>query len=138
MPPRLTHVVDACAIIAYLKNEPGHENFADLIMDENHTLAIHPFNLSEVYLEYLRADTEEIANEAFRTITEMLRVLTEDCDEGFMQRVARWKNRYADFPWGDAFVAAAAEEHACVLVTADHKDFEEVELRREVAVHWIR
>ncbi len=36
-----THIVDASALIAYFKQEPGHENLASLLGDEHNLLAMH-------------------------------------------------------------------------------------------------
>ena len=55
MAPPPTHIVDASALIAYFKEEAGHEKFRDLLADEQNILAIHATNLCEVYYGYLRA-----------------------------------------------------------------------------------
>jgi PIN domain nuclease of toxin-antitoxin system len=60
-----THIVDASALIAYFKQEAGHENFSSLLADEQNVLAIHATNLCEVYYGYLRADGLEKAEDAW-------------------------------------------------------------------------
>lgn len=62
--PVITHVVDASALIAYFKEEPGHERFAKLLADEENVLAIHIVNLCEVYYAYYRSDGQSRAEEA--------------------------------------------------------------------------
>jgi predicted nucleic acid-binding protein len=39
---------------------------------------------------------------------------------------------------GDSFVAACAEEHAAILVTADHTDFDPVQQAGLIRVEFIR
>ena len=53
MAPPPTYIVDASALIAYFKEEAGHEKFRDLLADEQNILAIHATNLCEVYYGYL-------------------------------------------------------------------------------------
>ena len=72
MPPAITHVVDASALIAYFKGEQGHERVATLLMDERNNLAIHIVNLCEVYYGYLRSDGLQKANEAWERATKLL------------------------------------------------------------------
>ena len=62
-----SHIVDASALIAYLKKEVGHEKFAALLADENNVLAIHATNLCEVYYNYLRSDGAQIAETAWQS-----------------------------------------------------------------------
>ncbi len=135
MPAAITHIVDASALIAYFKGEQGHERVASLLMDERNNLAIHTVNLCEVYYGYLRSDGLEKANEAWERATKLLGVL-ETIDGGFIKRVARWKVN-PGLGLGDSFVAACAEEHAAILVTAD-PDFEPVQQAGLVRVEFIR
>lgn len=88
LPP--THIVDASALIAYFKEEAGHENFRALLADEQNVLAIHATNLCEVYYGYLRADGSDKAEEAWQKATEILGVI-ERLDAQFIKRVGRWK-----------------------------------------------
>src|SRR3989338_4083337 len=123
MAGRPTHVVDACAVIAYLKAENGHERFAEILRDERNSPAIHAVNLCEVYYDFLKSDSIEVAEEAWRSASSVLAVV-ERVDEGFMKRVARWKVGYIvdgyNLGLADAVAAATAEEFACPLVTVDH------------------
>jgi len=136
MPPIITHIVDACALIAYFKQENGHEVFEALFADDENVLAIHSTNLCEVYYGYLRADGIDRAEEAWGNAIAILGVI-EKMDSQFMKRVGRWKVDY-NLPLGDAFAAAAAEEHACALVTTDHNDFDPVEAAGVLQIVWLR
>lgn len=136
MPAAITHIFDASALIAYFKEEQGHERVTALLEDERNRLAIHAINLCEVYYGYLRVDGLERANEAWERATKLLGVL-ETIGEGFMKRVGRWKVNLG-LGLGDSFVAACAEEHAAILVTADHTDFDPVQQAGLVRVEFIR
>ncbi len=134
--PRPTHIVDASALIAYLKGEDGQDRFAELLRDERNVLAMHSANLCEVYYDYLRSDGPERAEEAWAKGSEVLGIV-ERADPQFMKRVGRMKVDY-NLGFADAFAAATAEEHACPLVTTDHNDFERVEQAGVVQIVWLR
>jgi len=96
--------------------------------------------LCEVYYGYLKSDGLEKANEAWERATELLGVL-ENVSEGFVKRVARWKVNPGlprGLGLGDSFVAATAEEHAAILVTADHGDFDPVQQAGLIRIEFIR
>ncbi len=140
MPPAVTHVVDASALIAYFKQEPGHERVAALLMDERNNSVIHAVNLCEVYYGYLQSDGLEKANEAWEKASMLQGVLgipPETMTEGFVKRVGRWKAQKG-LGLGDSFLAATAEEHAAVLVTADHKCFDPIQQAGLIQIDFIR
>lgn len=136
MASKPTHIVDASALIAYFKQEVGHENFSSLLADEQNILAIHATNLCEVYYAYLRSDGPEKAEEAWQKATAILGVI-EKLDAQFIKRVGRWKVDY-NLPLGDAFVAATAEENACALITTDRNDFTAIESAGALPIVWLR
>lgn len=131
-----SHIIDASALIAFFKQEPGHEAFASLLADERNILAIHATNLCEVYYNYLRTDGADRAEEALGKAIEIVGVI-EQLDAQFVKRVGRWKVDYS-LPLGDAFAAATAEEHACASVTTDHNDFSAVEAAGVLQIVWLR
>jgi PIN domain nuclease of toxin-antitoxin system len=58
----MTFVLDACAIIALLRNEAGAEITEQLLLEQ--TCIAHAVNLCEVYYDFLKAENESIAREA--------------------------------------------------------------------------
>lgn len=136
MAAKPTHIVDASALIAYFKNEEGHEKFADFLLDERNVLAIHVVNLCELYHDYLRSDGIDVAEEAWRKAASMLAIV-EKTDEQFIKRVARWKVDHG-LSLTDAFAAATAEEYACRFVTTDRNDFKAVENAGVLEIMWLR
>jgi predicted nucleic acid-binding protein len=136
MPFKPTHILDACAVIAYLKNEPGADVVAELISNPESRLAIHSVNATEVYYNYLRSDGQVIADQAWQRLAEFATILPTMEDQ-FLKRVARWVTEYNP-GLADAFGAATAEEYGIPLVTADHKDFETVQAAGALQIVWIR
>src|SRR5882672_9116652 len=129
MAARPTHIMDACAGIAYLKGEAGQADLTQILMDGRNSVAMHAVNLCEVYYDFLRSDGQQVADTAHNTLTGVVTILN-DSGAGFLKRVARWKVGHvcAGHILGiaDAFAAATAEEYACPLVTVDHGDFDTV------------
>jgi predicted nucleic acid-binding protein len=136
VPAAFTHIVDASALIAYFKGEVGHERFANLLLDERNNLAIHAVNLCEVYYNYLRSDGFIKANEAWDRASTLVGILPT-ISEGYLKRVARWKVDRA-LGLGDSFAAASAEEHAAILLTADHADFDPIQQAGLLQIEFIR
>ncbi len=136
MSAKPTHIVDASALIAYFKQETGHENLASLLADEHNLLAIHITNLCEVYYNYLRSDGADKAEEAWQKATTILGVI-EKSEAQFLKRVGHWKVTYA-LPLGDAFAAATAEDNAAPLITTDRNDFSAIESAGALQIIWLR
>ena len=136
MASKPTHIADASALIAYFKQEAGHENFSSLLADEQNILAIHATNLCEVYYGYLRSDGPDKAEDAWQKATAILGVI-EKLDAQFIKRVGRWKVDH-NLGLADAFAAATAEENACALVTTDRNDFAAIEAAGALRIVWLR
>ena len=51
-----THCLDACAVIAYLRNEVGAGVLKEVIEQPTTFLAMHVCNLGEVYCDFFRED----------------------------------------------------------------------------------
>ncbi len=127
MPGAITHIVDASALVAYFKGEAGHER---------NIVAIHAVNLCEVYYGYLRSDGLVVANEAWDRASKLVGIL-KTMDEDFVKRVGRWKVE-ANLGLGDSFLAASAEEHAAILLTADHTHFDPIQQAGAIQIEFIR
>lgn len=136
MAPQPTHVLDACALIAYLKGEEGNERIAELLTDERNTLAIHTLNLCEVYSCYYRTDGRPQADLAWEQAAKILQICTP-IDETFMKLAARWKCTQG-LPMLDAIAAATAERYACPLLTTDHNHFDQIASAHLISIEFLR
>jgi len=132
----VTHIVDASALIAYYRRESGHERFAEILRCEENVLAMHSINLLEVYYDYYRSDGASIADQVWGKTVSFLQLI-DKLDEPFLRIVGRWKATEG-ISLADAFAAACAEHHAACLMTADHKDFDPIEKKKELSIIWIR
>ncbi len=49
-----SYVIDACALIAYLRDETGGDKLKALLKEKDKTFFMHSINLGEVYYDSLR------------------------------------------------------------------------------------
>ena len=62
----MNYALDACAMIAYLRGEPGFAVVASLLTDPAHTCYAHTINLLEVYYDFIRRADERTARNALQ------------------------------------------------------------------------
>jgi hypothetical protein len=82
-----THGLDACAVIAYLRQEPGADVLKALIELPTTFLAMHVCNLGEVYYDFFREDGLTAAQTAWINTLALPLNLHRDADDAFIQRV---------------------------------------------------
>jgi len=118
----MNFVLDACAIIALLRNEPGAEITERLLLEQN--CMAHAVNLCEVYYDFLKAESKDVANEAIWDIKKQGLIFREDMDSGFWQEVGSYKALIKRVSLADCFAIALANREQATLVTSDHHEFD--------------
>ena len=132
-----THCLDACAVIAYLRQESGAEVLGKIIEQPNTLLAMHVCNLGEVYYDFFREDGIEDAQTAWANTVALPLTLRRDADDDFVQRVGVIKvNEKVSF--ADAFALALSERLHVPLVTTDHHEFDPIEQKGHFQFLWLR
>jgi predicted nucleic acid-binding protein len=132
-----THCLDACAVIAYLRQELGAEVLKELIERPTTFLAMHVCNLGEVYYDFFRADGLTAAQTAWTTTLALPLTLRRDADDTFIQRVGVIKVEER-VSFADAFALALAERLNIPLVTTDHHEFDASERKGHFRFLWLR
>lgn len=118
-------VMDACALIAYLRNEAGADVIKALLLDPNTTCLVHALNLCEVYYDFLRAYDEATAQSAVADLQAVGLVVKEDMDLAFWQEAGKHKAGYK-LSLADCFAIALANRAGTELVTSDHREFDPI------------
>ena len=123
----MTYVLDACAMIAFLRNEEGADAIASLLLNED--CIAHAVNLCEVYYDcLLRGDNESTARELIDDLKSLDLAFREDMDDQFWQMVASYKagirKASLNIPLADCFVLSLAEREKAIIVTSDHHEFD--------------
>jgi hypothetical protein len=97
----MTHVLDACALIAWLKKEPG-ANVVDGLFDKAEygeiDLCINIVNLVEVYYGFMREFGEDRAQEIMRTVQDTVIEVIDTTNGEVFEEVARLKSALKNFP----------------------------------------
>jgi predicted nucleic acid-binding protein len=132
-----SHCLDACAVIAYLRGEPGAEILTNLIAQPYVFLTMHVCNLGEVYYDFFREDGPGAAQTAWSRTLELPLALRRDADDGFIQRVGTIKV-VERVSFADAFALALSERLQVPLVTTDHHEFDSLEQRGSFQFLWLR
>ena len=132
-----THCLDACAVIAYLRQEPGAEVLKALIELPTTFLAMHVCNLGEVYYDFFREDGLAAAQTAWTHTLILPLELRREADDAFIQRVGIMKVEER-VSFADAFALALAERLSIPLVTTDHHEFDAVERKGHFRFLWLR
>lgn len=134
----MDHVLDACAMIAYLRGEPGADVVADLLSNPEHTCHAHAINLCEVFYDFVRASDLRTARSALGDLSRVGVRSRRDMGRRFWQRVGLLKGTIRRVSLADCFAIALAESLRAPVVTSDHGEFDPLVTRNVCRVVFIR
>jgi PIN domain nuclease of toxin-antitoxin system len=133
----LNHIVDACAMLAYLKGEDGAHVVDALLLDPAERCFAHSVNLCEVYYYFLRRSDEKTARQAVADLYADGVIERKDMSRRFWQRVGEHKAR-GRISLADCFCIALAQHLSAELVTTDHHEFDPLVPLGLCPIHFIR
>jgi predicted nucleic acid-binding protein len=137
------YVLDACAMIAYLRDETGADVVEAYLADEGCHCSAHAVNLCEVYYDVARdktlpaADALAAADDAIETLLDAGVELRDDIDPPFWKGVGQLKMA-GGIALADCFAIALAQRAGAELLTSDHKEFDPVAAEGLCLVTFIR
>ncbi len=128
-------LLDACALIAYLRDEPGAERVEAILLAGSDPVWIHSINLAEVYYGALVRDGENPAKQMLTEVAQLGIVIREDVTEPVWKGAAECKwiikeetrrpeSQQKDGSFADCFCAAYAKFNNAEVVTTDHGEFD--------------
>jgi PIN domain nuclease of toxin-antitoxin system len=125
----MPYVLDACAMIAFLRNEEGSEFVASLLSNE--FCMAHVVNLCEVYYDCLmRGENEQVASQIIADLRSLDLVFREDIDNQFWQMIASYKANIRkaslQISLADCFVISLADREKATIITSDHHEFDRI------------
>jgi predicted nucleic acid-binding protein len=135
-----TFVIDACAFIAYLRKENGHQKVKDILTGAknlNNTVLMHAATLAEVYYDFWRAKDRNTATEVLADSKLLPIQFIDAISTDMIQHIGYFKTRYKT-SFADTFVLATAKLNNAKVVTSDHHEFDAVEKNDDVQFEWIR
>jgi predicted nucleic acid-binding protein len=133
----VTFVFDACALIAYLRNEVGADVVEELLVDTGNQCLVHAVNLCEFYCDFLRAADETASDAAIADLDAIGLIIREDMDPAFWQAAGKLKAR-GGLSLADCFAIALTMRVGGELVTSDHREFDPIASSGVCPVHFFR
>jgi PIN domain nuclease of toxin-antitoxin system len=130
-------VLDACAVIAFLRDEPGAEVVEQYLALEPPSCMMHAVNFCEVFYDFLKRSGEDSAGLAIDVIRSIGVIVREDMDEAFWQQAGRYKARFR-VSLADAFALSLADRFGAEILTSDRRDFGPVAESGACRVKFIR
>jgi PIN domain nuclease of toxin-antitoxin system len=133
------YVLDACAMIALLKNETGANVVANAYKnakDGNAKIIMNRVNLLEVYYGFYHAEGKDYAEKILSGIKQSIVSIT-DFDEALFPVAGRLKASYR-ISLADSIALAQAIVMGGELLTSDHHEFDAIEGNEPVVFHWVR
>lgn len=116
-------VLDASAMIAFLRDEPGAEFVTSHMRRSPRQVFAHALNLCEVYYDFSRANGEDVAQRAINDLLALSIAERNDLEPHFWRAMARVKAKHR-VSLADCAALVLAHELEAVLLTADRHELE--------------
>ena len=130
-------VLDACALIAFLNDEPGAEIVA-AILEEVPFVEISIINVLEIAYDAVRNSGQSAsALEVIDCIRRLPIEIRWDLNEAMVEVAARFKSD-SRISLADAVALSLAEIRSAPLATSDHHEFDPLETSGRARFIWIR
>ncbi|MCL2579547.1 MAG: PIN domain-containing protein [Oscillospiraceae bacterium] len=134
------YVLDACALIALLQDEPGADKVSDAINAAHHgqaEIVMHKVNLLEVYYDVFRTRGKEKADLMWARFNKLPVDINAVISDEIFTQAGRLKASYK-ISLADSVVLAQALVTDSELLTADHHEFDTLSGREPIRFNWIR
>jgi predicted nucleic acid-binding protein len=131
-------VLDACALVALLRREPGAHQIEALLADPAVFCFVHAINLCELYYNFVRREGRTQAAQAVEILLAAGVHLREDLDVDFWQQVGELKADPGRLSLADCFALALSNRIGATLVTSDHHEFDRIAALALCPIFFIR
>ena len=134
------YILDACALIAFLRKETGWEHVKNILLqayEKTVFIHMHNFNLLEVYYDIYRSIGKEKADEELAMIRLLPVSFNASLTNNIFLEAGRLKATYK-ISLADAVVLAQTNVTKGILLTADHHEFDVIEEKESIKFFWIR
>lgn len=133
----MSAVIDASALIAFLRGEPGAEVAESFLLAPQHCFA-HALNLCEVYYDFCRASNEDAAEAAISDLLALGIEERTDMDSEFWRDVGRLKAVHRKVSLADCCALALTRNLGASLISADRHEFEPLIVTGVCHIEFIR
>lgn len=131
-------VLDACAVIAFLQQEPGAKVVAETLKDPRNRCLLHAVNACEVYYDLWRRSGEEDASALEAIMANSGVELMESIPSKLWQLAGRIKAEWRRVSLADCLALALAILEDGTVLTSDHQELEPLALAGVCPIQFIR
>ena len=135
-----SYVLDACALLALLRNEPGADKVASAINAANSgsaKIVMHKLNLMEVFYDLYRSYGKTKADSIISEVKKRPLDINDSISDDIFAEAGRLKASYK-ISLADSIALAQAVVSSGELLTADHHEFDPIEGKEPIRFNWIR
>ncbi|MCA1612900.1 MAG: type II toxin-antitoxin system VapC family toxin [Acidobacteria bacterium] len=133
----MIYVLDACAMIAFLRGEAGADVVENALLDTNNQCMAHAINLCELYYDFHRAGGESVADGALVDMRTLGLAGRDDFDEPFWKEAGKLKAA-GKISLADCFAVTLTNRVGGTLLTSDHHELDRVAAAGICSVTFIR
>lgn len=120
----MIYVLDACAMIAWLRNEPGADVVDLAIRDVNSQCLAHAINLCEVFYDAFRHAGEAHAQAVITDLKAVQVTERNDFDRAFWQEAGKLKAVQKKVSLADCCAIALTNRVGGTLLSSDHHELD--------------
>ncbi len=133
----MIYVLDACAMIAFLKGEAGADVVEKALLEQGSQCMAHAINLCEVYYDFHRAGGESAADNAIADMRTLGLVERDDFDEPLWKDAGKLKAR-GGIALADCFAITLTNRVGGALLTSDHHEMDPIAAAGICSITFIR
>jgi predicted nucleic acid-binding protein len=133
------YILDACALIAILKNEPEMRKVKDLFVQANNgtaSICMHIINKMEVYYGFITERGLLEADKLMKIVEQLPIKYISTINRKVYKIGCRFKGTYS-ISLADAIAAATACDTGATLVTKDG-EFKPLQGRERLSIFWLK
>lgn len=131
-------VLDACAVIAFFRDEAGADVVEQYLLSPEHFCLIHAVNLCEVYYDFLKSGGVQEADQMTQELIDADIDIRRDLDDVFWRSIANYKATIRRISLADCFALTLSKKLSGTLITSDRKEFEPVAMLNICPIIFIR
>lgn len=122
----MIYVLDACAMIAFLRGETGADVVEQALLDAGGQCLVHSINLCELFYVFSRDGGEAAAVSAVSDLKALGVVERSDLDEVFWIEAGRLKATQKKVSLADCCAITLTNRVGGTLLTSDHHELDPV------------
>jgi PIN domain nuclease of toxin-antitoxin system len=134
----MIYVLDACAMIAFLRNEVGADVVEQAMLEVNSQCMAHSINMCEVFYNVHRDSGETVAIDATDDLRAVGVIERNDSDQTFWQEVGKLKAVQKKVSLADCCAIALTNRVGGTLLTSDHHELDPIAAAGICSITFIR